>query len=259
MLRYVVLLFLCFSFIACTHTAVRVDNSLVRMHFKGSVLAATETTWQTTDQRDSSILLQVVDTFSKGGLLISEDCFYGKTPQEDSSRSRYTYQYDKNRNRISDSMYLENDQKQYYYYATHIYDSLGNIVRWESDPLAHINYTYKYDRKGRPQEMLERDSRDDFTIRHVYSYDSIGNMNVELKYINTDNKEEVNKLFWQTHSHYDIYGNIISQKSYAVDSTEFLNETYSYQFDKAGNWIKRITCTNGEHPSATQRQIVYYQ
>lgn len=258
MLRQAISLFICFSFTACMHTQVQVDNSLVRMHLKGSVYAITETTWQSVTKGDSSVLLQVVDTFSKNGLLISENYFYGKTSVEDSSRSRYTYQYDKNSNRVSDSMYLEDTNKQYYYYAIHTYDSLGNIVRWNIPPFVNITYKYQYDKNGRPVEKLERDSREDFTIRHTYDYDNIGNLFAELKYITTDNKEEINKLLWQIHNRYDTSGNIIAQKSYAIDSTRSLSDIYSYQVDKAGNWIKKITYTNGEYSSTTKRQITYY-
>ncbi|MEW6212889.1 MAG: hypothetical protein AB1631_31485 [Acidobacteriota bacterium] len=163
------------------------------------------------------------------------------------SNSRTYYRYEKN-----------GDRKE----ETKLDDSPLGIP---GQPALNLNITitgttrFKYDEEGRRIEEITSKADGAISWRGVYSYDSSGRRTGKDSYIK-------NQLMLKTALSYDEQGNISELTEYKPDGSVTRKESYSYEFDSAGNWIKRVTSvwvtkegkSSFEPSEVTYRKIAYY-
>ena len=57
---------------------------------------------------------------------------------------------------------------------------------------------------------------------------------------------------------YDDKGNVIVWIWFNSDGSIHMKEIYKYEFDKIGNWLKKVTYENGKPKKMIERKITYY-
>jgi hypothetical protein len=143
--------------------------------------------------------------------------------------SKTTYEYDDNENLI--------EEKEY------IFDKDGN-------PIVDSEHSYKYDDNG---NLIGEMFFDCCELRNTISY----------KY--DDNGNLIGEMFFDCceilllNNAYDDKGNQIEMIEYDT-SYSYYQETYKYEFDKLGNWIKKIVFSRYEDDSRgnTAPESFYY-
>jgi hypothetical protein len=88
--------------------------------------------------------------------------------------------------------------------------------------------------------------------KNTYKYDDKGN-EIEKNFYNSSGSLG-NKSTYK----YDDKGNLIEENSYYSDGSLESKETYMYEFDKMGNWIKRVSFKEDKPDVITERVIEYY-
>jgi hypothetical protein len=168
-----------------------------------------------------------------------------------------TYEYDAAGNRIETNVYkndynfLRLSKKEKYKY-----DLKGNnieFIEYNSDGSLSKKETYKYDAKG--NNILTNEYKPDGSLdaKKHYKYDVMGN------FIGSDCYNSHGKLYRKTSYKYDVKGNEIEYSKYAPFSSPINEkETYKYEFDAMGNWIKKWTIIKGKPKYVEEREIKYY-
>ena len=135
------------------------------------------------------------------------------------------------------------------------YDEKGNEIEYNgynSDGSLDFKYTYKYDEKRNKIEENSYHSDGSLARKWTYKYNEKGNK-IEGNEYNSDGSLDSK---WT--NKYDEKGNEIEYNGYNSDGSLNSKKTYKYQFDKQGNWIKRIEFTNGIPEYILERQYEYY-
>ena len=102
----------------------------------------------------------------------------------------------------------------------------------KSDPRYQHRFAFKYDEKKRLIEKTSFKSTGEVWVRHVYKYN--GNQREELLYTGDGS------LRWRALSALDDKGNEVKQ-TFEGEGAEPLKESFTYEFDSKGNWIKKTT------------------
>lgn len=140
------------------------------------------------------------------------------------------------------------------------YDSKGNrsAREIERDGSRVLLWLFKHDAFGNRTEEVISDS-DSVVGRMVYKYDTRANRveeTISLRHI----------AFKRWTYSYDDKGNAVEGAEYRGGSTPTKRESYSYEFDPKGNWIKKVTSrlvsrkgqSTYEPLFVTYREITYY-
>lgn len=147
---------------------------------------------------------------------------------------RSNFKYDENSNKIEEiSEQIDNGFKQR---TSNKFDIKGNII------------------DSKTESYLKNDSRGWFCISHeTKKYDIKGN-NIEIVIIDCVNGAMNRKTIQK----FDDKGNIIEGSNYNVDGGLMYKYIYKFDYDKKGNWIKKIDYENEIPKYITIRQIEYY-
>ncbi len=89
-------------------------------------------------------------------------------------------------------------------------------------------------------------------LKIKYKYDSKRNL-IEINRYNFDGA-----LIDKNTYKYDDNGNKIEENNYGSDGTLESKSKYKYEFDKTGNWIKRLDFYFDKPISINERLIKYY-
>ena len=144
-----------------------------------------------------------------------------------------------------------------YFYS---YDASGNrleLIR-SSVSSSHVKTEFKYDANGNRLEEVQT-ADEGLVDKTVNVYDARGRCTERRLY----NKQG---LFARRTYTYAADANPIEEAEYDPKGALVGRQTYSYELDSDGNWIKRITSTQGisngkpvtEPADATYRTITYY-
>lgn len=182
-------------------------------------------------------------------------------------RTEINYHYDKDGNR-SESINMEGSLRP----LTHrVYgvERRVNIGSGGGDQIRLVRRTFKHDADGRRvEEVIYGNNNDRSTtiyggraISGIYkfTYDPKGQM-IEITY------SEAGVVLNKWVNTYDDSGNVTEMAKYSEVGRLLLKESYKYEFDSTGNWIKRTTSKWKERGSksyfepeeVTYRAINYY-
>lgn len=115
--------------------------------------------------------------------------------------------------------------------------------------------TFKYDDRKNIIEQIYYlpNPKETFSLSYkiTFKYDNKGYM-IEKSVFNSSEKLGI-KIVWK----YDDKGNIIEYNEYNADNL-ISTQTYTFDYDKTGNWIKKNEAKNGESIKTIEREIKYY-
>lgn len=189
---------------------------------------------------------------------------------------RIEYLYDNDTVMIAENLYLNKHTVQYRNLIE--YKDKKKSAETKSDgngkTLSRITYEYEGDKLI---AKTNYDSKNQVDYYEKFSYDEKGNvikkgsyttldgeMHDEYQYDINNNKTSWsifrgNKLEMRALYTYDKYNNMTSYK--LTDATDRLldGKSYSFTYDKKGNWIKKTTIINGKPKFVIERKITYYK
>ena len=138
------------------------------------------------------------------------------------------------------------------------YDEKGNEIeeRYISDTITHAYYgrqIYKYDTSGNMIDRVWYGNKDSLHIHNLYAYDSLNNRIWEGWFNGTGD------LFMEVACKYN--GNdMLQYDCHCVDNwpEPCDSYTFTYEYDRAGNWLKKTTYGKGKKVGIVIREIEYY-
>ena len=200
-------------------------NSLTEQHLNGKVKSLTETTYPT----------------DKSGR-ISDTSFLEKI----------SYRYDSQGNKIEEVHYYPDSVSDL---ITFKYNQGGKKVekRWKDtiNELDHLA-TFRYDKDGNKIEQKWSDKNGSLLKTATYSYDENGNQIAEEMISSEDSLNE--RLTFR----YDNNHKLIEENSYNANDSITHRYTFKYlEFDRTGNWLKRLQFENNLPIRITIRGIEY--
>ncbi len=159
--------------------------------------------------------------------------------------------------RLAKSVRIDAGQRGDYFYS---YDASGNrleLIR-SSVSSSHVKTEFKYDANGNRLEEVQT-ADEGLVDKTVNVYDAKGRC-TERRLFNKQG------LFARRTYTYAADANPIEEAEYDPKGALVGKQTYSYELDSTGNWIKRITSTQGmsngkpvtEPADATYRTITSY-
>ena len=268
--------------IICCYAQQKNENDLRAMNLKGNVRSTKEIEYKVKEE----IFLTFGDiqpSVIEGSENYTFDSIGNQTEcsryfQNGSLIYKYTYKYDSIEHLIERKSF---DKKENLLIKiTYKYDSSEYLIESKSfDKKENLlmRIAFNYDSVNTIMEdYLNPDGS--LKERWVHVQDGIGNTVDEKQY------SSEGKLVYRFTSTYDVFGNLTEGKSYKkngkmlykytykcdsnnnlIEQNEFLpngsfvlKNSYTYFFDKKGNWIKRITYVNDVPKIITERNIEYF-
>jgi YD repeat-containing protein len=159
--------------------------------------------------------------------------------------------------RLAKSVRIDAGQRGDYFYTYEGDGSRLELIR-SSVSSSHVRTEFKYDASGNRLEEVQT-ADEGLVGKTVNVYDAKGRCTERRLY----NKQG---LFARRTYKYAADANPIEEAEYDPKGALVGKQTYSYELDSTGNWIKRITSTQGmsngkpvtEPAEATYRTITYY-
>lgn len=136
----------------------------------------------------------------------------------------------------------------------YIYDSAGNNIRMNSydENMKLWAYTLStYDKNNKLVEKQEFNASDPKIPEKAFKYNADGRMSEETRYYKgaPDTRMAVS---------YDKYGNITMDEVYFYKKAKTNTTTFTYTYDKQGNWLTREELRDGKFNMKDVREITYY-
>lgn len=287
--RYIIHI-MAYAFILCMAIACsrdkKKDTDLGNMQLKGKVNTLKVTTYNAYEkfgepQKGEQEGDEIRYTFNEKGYK-TEKCRY--TP-EGKLQSKKTYTYDE-RGRLAEKTteHKEGSIRHEYFYED------GNLVKmleYDTKGAFSIKYRYGYDEKGRNVEENTYKADGSHMGKKVYRYDRDGRRDEERTYLNDSESIYIQKSMKYNVRHHlveeqvthveekrhETNRSLISKVNYKYNDDGIKTEkkvfdpekkienlyTYSYTFDKKGNWIKKNIVKDGTPTLIMEREISYFK
>lgn len=166
---------------------------------------------------------------------------------------KLTYKYDSSKRIREETKYdwLDSVDCKYKY----SYDSIGEkeegdlFIRNEG---LFSKSIFKYDEKGRVIEKCYSSGKGIQTERWACKYDEAGNIIEDAWY------SSKNKIFMKYNYKRDDKANITEMDWYKSNGKLREKRNYEFDYDKNGNWIKRIEFINDKPKYIVERELQYY-
>lgn len=258
------------------------DQKLVQISYmKGQPSMKREYTWDksgkynlsvTKRNPDNSQLNRVEMTYKNDKMI--EKVTYGT---QEHPTDRITYVYDAKGNLTEENLFMKSEVVQYK--KLYAYDRDNRKVSestYDKDGKLMYKTLYGYDGDNLVSVETINENGEPGDVEK-YSYDDKGNLTMEYEFSSFNNSESTEEII------YDDKGNKIKRiitrdkkpvavVSYAYDEHDNLIKTevqdnqnnftesrsYRYEYDKKGNWIKRLSFINDEPKYVIERQIKYF-
>jgi len=163
--------------------------------------------------------------------------------------------YDANGNIVSEEMIMGNGTVEVT--STIKTDAKGNRIEQhdvrptQTTNLFNYKYFYRYNEKGQEIEKTGYLENGTFFLKHVSTYDANGNR-TEWARLGPDNS-----VLGKIVSKYDDKNNLIQQTEYKGTSELKSDFTFTYEFDRKGNWTRQNKLVAGKMVEIKERQISY--
>ena len=216
------------AFFAQSCQNVKVENDWTRNQLQGKVMSYSEFSYE------------AIDRFGK----IEK----GKRKRNSSYENDEQRKYDEKGNLIEKIIYKLDSSL--YEKLTCTYDEKGKVIEvnmYKSDGSLSYKSTYKYDEKGNQIEV-----NSSLGYKGTYKYDEKGNR-IEDNFYESDGSLSSKSTY-----KYDEKGNRIEDNSENLYRDLDRKWTYKYEFDKQGNWIKRIDFRDYIPKFILEREYEYY-
>ena len=236
-MKYLIILFVALIAQSCSNE--KIENDWTRDNLQGKVLSLSEFSYEAKDR---------FGNIEKGKFKRYdwENDFY--------LDSDFQIKYDEKGNKDVLNIYSHIDRQVIAKYV-YQYDEKGNMtemnIRSKYGSLKN-KFFYKYDENGNMTEENRYDSDGIKYGKDTYKYDEKGNK-IEENMYNSDGSLRSKDTY-----KYDEKGNKIEENMYNSDGSLRSKYTYKYEFDKQGNWIKKIEFKDGIPEYILERQYEYY-
>ena len=236
-MKYLIILFVALIAQSCSNE--KIENDWTRDNLQGKVLSLSEFSYEAKDR---------FGNIEKGKFKRYdwENDFY--------LDSDFQIKYDEKGNKDVLNIYSHIDRQVIAKYV-YQYDENGNMtemnIRSKYGSLKN-KFFYKYDENGNMTEENRYDSDGIKYGKDTYKYDEKGNK-IEENMYNSDGSLRSKDTY-----KYDEKGNKIEENMYNSDGSLRSKNTYKYEFDKQGNWIKKIEFKDGIPEYILERQYEYY-
>lgn len=121
-----------------------------------------------------------------------------------------------------------------------------------SNDLFNYKYLYKYDAEAHLIERVGYRGNGSFFLKYTFNYDANGNRTDWLQL------SESNLIIAKTSYKYDDKNNIIEENKHNPDGSVKETYTYTYEFDKKGNWVRQKKMKNGAVVELRVREYKYF-
>lgn len=122
----------------------------------------------------------------------------------------------------------------------------------KANKLFNHRYVYRYDAQARMIEWLAYQGNGSFFFKYIFTYDAIGNRTEWLQLTQT------NQIIGKVEYKYDDKNNIIEERKYKGDGSQTEANTFTYEFDKKGNWTRQKKIQNGAVVEVRERVYKYF-
>lgn len=127
-----------------------------------------------------------------------------------------------------------------------------DIKQGGAGSLFNYKYIYKYDAQAHLIERVGYRGNGSFFFKYNFNYDNNGNRTEWLQL--TQSNQIIGRVTYK----YDDKNNIIEEAKYEGNGTLSETSTYTYEFDKKGNWTKQKKIRNGAVIETRIREYKYY-
>lgn len=184
-------------------------------------------------------------SYDNKGYLVENNTY----ASDGSLKSKTKYKYDYKGNIIEKDVYDSSGDETSR--ETYKFDDKGNQIE-EYSYYCELKWISEYDDKGNRIRVNCHDSNGKKVRKWIFIYDLIGNKIEEI-----DSDSDGNRTVNTTYK-YDNNRNII--EVYSINPIASLKGTdsYIYEYDNQGNWVKRIDSYNGFVKYIIIREIMYY-
>lgn len=170
---------------------------------------------------------------------------------------KWIYKYDEKGNQIESSKF--NYDGQLDMMEKHKNDSNGNAFQtdnYNSDGRLVLQWQSEYDEKGNMVLRKGYDSEGRLFWTLTSKYNRRGNL-VEMTSVLLDARLKGSLDKKETFK-YDEFGNKIEHNTYSIDGRLISKESYIYDFDEIGNWIRQIIYKDNTPICVVERTIKYF-
>ena len=136
------------------------------------------------------------------------------------------------------------------------YDEKGNLIEksyYSSRYKDESKSIYTYDSKGKLISKADYNEKNILWNKETYKVDTKGNI-IERNYYKPDCVAIAHTFILK----YDSNNNVIQKEYYQPAGKLSKTYSYKYEYDKTGNWVKRIDFENGKATFILERQLEYY-
>jgi hypothetical protein len=233
-------------------------NDLTKNNLKGKVKSVEKTVYDAVEKdgeiEKSSLNYKRTERYNKDGYMVERKAYKSDSSLKDVCK----FEYDTKGN-LLEQIFTDEDGK----YACKIaYKNNSNGMMIEEKLLSPTNKnaisttTHKYDKKGRLIETIDwwTYKKSKAMWKYVLEYNEGGKISKETLY-----KDDRGRIREWENTLYDYNENGDKIKE-VVKSTKFdpSHYTFSYEYDKVGNWTSRTKFFQGEPSEIVERTITYY-
>lgn len=186
--------------------------------------------------------------YDKNGNLKGQNIYLGSNAVQ----YKDVYEYDSQNRKVSEIRYNFNDEM--LYKTEFRYDDAGNLgVKETTNSKGEPEYLEKftYDKSGNLLSRSAYEKGGAVTTEDVYEYDAKNNRTAWSVYQNKN-------LIMKTKYRYNDKGELTDLISSDNNNKIFDNSSYTYEYDKNGNWTKKTTTKGGKPVYTEEREITYY-
>lgn len=232
------------STIICVSVSAQCKTDLEREKIAGQVKRIIETGIDASDGKHDIDHIKTTE-YSKGG---RAEGYTFASKYNDLKPTKTIFQFDSNGFKISEERYNLKDKVE----ATLKYrnDDKGNILQQEYytqygklDSYSYFSYNEQCERT----EYKSFASDSSIWLWYTYVYPSENTIKITDKVRNEKSIQTKDKM-----------GNTIENKTVNSDGIEELTGTYTYKYDKKGNWTRKSTIEDGQVVWIIEREIIYY-
>lgn len=141
------------------------------------------------------------------------------------------------------------------YLLTYQYDAKGNMIsehKHYRDGKTDFKKEYSYDSSGNRVGFILYTKEGKIAERFSYAYDKKGNLAEESKYDSAGALDS--RLVYK----YDEKNNEIERSRYLESDKPDVEITWTYEYDKQGNWVLKTQLINGTVAGVIKREIEYF-
>lgn len=127
----------------------------------------------------------------------------------------------------------------------------NDVKQNSATTLFNYKHYFIYDEKGQMVERIALRGNGTFLFKYNFSYDANGNKTEWIQH--GSDSSVIGKVFYK----YDDKNRMIEETQYGTKGELKSTFTYSYEFDKKGNWVRRNKMQDGKLAEIKERQITY--